>query len=102
MPIVAALMACVPKLDVAPDAEPHFDNLQQQNLAIHGCANIHMHVDNNTDQPVANAIQRHAGRVGADLVVLGLYGHSRMRELLLGGVSRDMLGSIHLPLLVSH
>jgi nucleotide-binding universal stress UspA family protein len=35
-------------------------------------------------------------------VVLGLYGHSRMRELLLGGVSRDMLGSIHLPLLVSH
>ena len=89
-------------LCVTPDAEPHFDNLQQQNLAIHGCANIHMHVDNNTDQPVANAIQRHAGRVGADLVVLGLYGHSRMRELLLGGVSRDMLGAIHLPLLVSH
>jgi nucleotide-binding universal stress UspA family protein len=89
-------------LCVAPDAEPHFDTLQRQNLAIHGCANIHMHVDNNTDQTVANAIQRHAGRVGADLVVLGLYGHSRVRELLLGGVSRDMLGSIHLPLLVSH
>lgn len=89
-------------LCVAPDAEPHFDNLQRQNLAIHGCANIHMHVDSNTDQPVANAIQRHAGRVGADIVVLGLYGHSRMRQLLLGGVSRDMLGSIHLPLLVSH
>lgn len=89
-------------LCVAPDAEPHFDNLQRQNLAIHGCADIHMHVDNHTDQPVANAIQRHAGRVGADLVVLGLYGHSRMRELLLGGVSRDMLESIHLPLLVSH
>lgn len=89
-------------LCVAPDAKPDFDDLQRQNLAIHGCANIHMHVDTNTDQPIANAIQRHAGRVGADLVVLGLYGHSRMRELLLGGVSRDMLGALHLPLLVSH
>jgi nucleotide-binding universal stress UspA family protein len=89
-------------LCVAPDAEADFDDLQRQYLAAHGCTNVHMHIDRNTDQPVANAIQRHAGKVGADLVVLGLYGHSRMRELLLGGVSRDMLGSIHLPLLVSH
>lgn len=89
-------------LCVAPDAEADFDDLQRQYLAAHGCTNVHMHIDQNTDQPVANAIQRHAGKVGADLVVLGLYGHSRMRELLLGGVSRDMLGSIHLPLLVSH
>jgi nucleotide-binding universal stress UspA family protein len=61
-----------------------------------------MHVDRNSDLSVANIIQRHAGRVGADLVVQGLYGHSRMREMLLGGVSREMLDSLHLPLLVSH
>jgi nucleotide-binding universal stress UspA family protein len=89
-------------LCVSRDAPPDFDDTQRRHLALHGCQNIHMHVDRNDDQPVANAIQRHAGMVGADLVVLGLYGHSRMRELVLGGVSRDMLASLDLPLLVSH
>jgi len=74
----------------------------RRDLEAHGRTNIHMHVDRNDDIDVANAIQRHSGRVGADLVVLGLYGHSRMREMLLGGVSRDMLDALHLPLLVSH
>lgn len=89
-------------LSVSRDAPPDFDDTQRRNLALHGCKTIQMHVDRNDDQPVANAIQRHAGMVGADLVVLGLYGHSRVRELVLGGVSRDMLASLDLPLLVSH
>lgn len=89
-------------LTVSEDAKDEFDDLQLRNLAAHGCTNVHMHADRNSDLSVANMIQRHAGRVGADLVVQGLYGHSRMRELLLGGVSRDMVESAHLPLLVSH
>ena len=101
MPFLAAADE-VHFLTVSSDAPDDFDGLQRRYLTAHGCRSIHMHVDRNTDGPVSNAIQRHAGRVGADLVVLGLYGHSRMRELFLGGVSRDMLGSLHLPLLVSH
>lgn len=89
-------------LTVSRKAPDGFDDMMRQNLAAHGCANIHMHVDRNDDIDVANAIQRHSGMVGADLIVLGLYGHSRMRETLLGGVSRDMLDKLHLPLLVSH
>lgn len=89
-------------LTVSADAGSGFDDLLLRNLAAHGCRKVQMHADRNDDLSVANAIQRHAGMVGADMVVLGLYGHSRMRQLLLGGVSRDMLGSLQLPLLVSH
>lgn len=101
MPFLAAASE-VHFLCVSRDAPPDFDETQRRHLALHGCKTIQMHVDRNDDQPVANAIQRHAGMVGADLVVLGLYGHSRVRELVLGGVSRDMLASLDLPLLVSH
>ena len=38
----------------------------------------------------------------ADLVVMGLYGHSRMREWVLGGASRTLLASMTVPLLVAH
>jgi nucleotide-binding universal stress UspA family protein len=89
-------------LTVSEDAPDTFDQLQLRNLSAHGCTNVFMHVDRNSDLSIANIIQRHAGRVGADLVVQGLYGHSRMRELFLGGVSREMIDSFDLPLLVSH
>jgi nucleotide-binding universal stress UspA family protein len=89
-------------LTISRDAPADFDDLMRSHLEVHGCKSIHMHVDRNDDIDVANAIQRHSGRVGADLVVMGLYGHSRMREMLLGGVSRDMLSAPYLPLLISH
>ncbi|GAB3254100.1 universal stress protein [Chitinimonas naiadis] len=39
---------------------------------------------------------------GVDLIVMGLYGHSRLRELAMGGASRTMLASMTLPVLMSH
>ena len=39
---------------------------------------------------------------GADLMVLGGYGHSRLSEWLLGGVSRDILAASDIPLMLSH
>lgn len=38
----------------------------------------------------------------ADLVVLGAYGHSRMREVVLGGVTRDLLQAARFPMLLAH
>ena len=38
----------------------------------------------------------------ADLIIMGAYGHSRMREFIFGGVTKDLLGACALPLLVAH
>jgi nucleotide-binding universal stress UspA family protein len=51
---------------------------------------------------VASALREHARRGGADLLVMGAYGHSRLREFVLGGATRDMLLNIELPTLMSH
>ena len=51
---------------------------------------------------VAQTIRQHAHIVHADLVVMGGYGHSRFREFILGGATRDMLKHIEIPTLFSH
>ncbi len=40
--------------------------------------------------------------LGADLIVMGAYGHSRAREWVFGGVTRTILGSMTVPVLMSH
>jgi nucleotide-binding universal stress UspA family protein len=44
----------------------------------------------------------HAARSGADLLVMGGYGHSRLRELVLGGATRTVLERASVPVLMSH
>jgi nucleotide-binding universal stress UspA family protein len=51
---------------------------------------------------IATTLETCAAEVGAGLIVMGLYGHSRLRELLLGGVSREMLDRSQIPLLLAH
>jgi nucleotide-binding universal stress UspA family protein len=48
------------------------------------------------------ALLEAAMAAGADLVVMGAYGHSRVRELVLGGVTRHALAEARLPLWLSH
>lgn len=43
-----------------------------------------------------------ADKVGADLLVMGAYGHPRYREIMLGGATRTVLASATLPVLMSH
>ena len=43
-----------------------------------------------------------AADLGTDLIVMGGYGHSRIRELALGGVTRTMLHHMTVPVLMSH
>jgi nucleotide-binding universal stress UspA family protein len=40
--------------------------------------------------------------LGADLVVMGAYGHPRWQELVMGGATRSMLESMTVPVLMSH
>lgn len=48
------------------------------------------------------AILAYAMNAGADLVVAGGYGHSRLRERILGGATRDMLHTTRVPVLFAH
>lgn len=48
------------------------------------------------------AIQEHALAVDADLIVMGGYGHSRMSEFIFGGMTREMLKTATVPVLMSH
>tara|TARA_B110000503_G_scaffold141669_1_gene235875 strand:- start:257 stop:1102 length:846 start_codon:yes stop_codon:yes gene_type:complete len=51
---------------------------------------------------VSEVIARFAQDRSADLIVMGAYGHSRMREAILGGATRDMLEAAELPLFIAH
>ncbi len=51
---------------------------------------------------IASLILSHAQKNGAGLVVAGGYGHSRLREWVIGGVTRELLATASIPLLVSH
>lgn len=50
---------------------------------------------------VADTILSHAADRSADMIVMGGYGHSRLREFVLGGVTRDILRSMTVPALLS-
>ena len=54
------------------------------------------------DIDVANMLLSHAADAGADFLVMGGYGHSRLREIVLGGVTREILRSMTVPVLMSH
>jgi nucleotide-binding universal stress UspA family protein len=53
-------------------------------------------------EPVGAALLRAATEAGADLLVMGGYGHSRLGELVLGGATRHVLTHAHLPVLLAH
>ncbi len=51
---------------------------------------------------VGAALGRAASRAKADLLVMGAYTHSRMREMILGGVTNHVLSSSRIPVLLAH
>lgn len=55
-----------------------------------------------TGLDIGSQILSRAFDIGADLIVMGGYGHSRMRELVLGGATRMLLESMTVPVLMSH
>ena len=51
---------------------------------------------------VADILLRYAADHGNDVLVMGAYGHSRLRQAVLGGVTRSMLAGLSLPVLMAH
>jgi nucleotide-binding universal stress UspA family protein len=54
------------------------------------------------DSDVANVVLSQAADSETDLIVMGGYGHSRLREFILGGATRGILESMTVPVLMSH
>jgi nucleotide-binding universal stress UspA family protein len=72
-----------------------------QHLARHGLkVDVHRISGGNID--IADALLSHAADSGADFMVMGGYGHSRLREFVLGGVTRSIFESMTVPVLMSH
>jgi nucleotide-binding universal stress UspA family protein len=59
-------------------------------------------IDESDDAAAGKVLGRQVEALSPDLVVMGLYGHSRMYELMLGGVSREMLSEPKVALFVHH
>jgi nucleotide-binding universal stress UspA family protein len=72
-----------------------------QHLARHG---LRVGVERvfSADMDVANTILSYAADVSADVIVMGGYGHSRLREFILGGATRGILTAMTVPVLMSH
>lgn len=51
---------------------------------------------------IGSQILSRAADVDADLIVMGAYGHSRMRELVLGGATRTLIQAMTVPVMMSH
>jgi len=105
MPIIAkadkvtVLSVNPPSADFGGPAWPGADI--SLHLARHGAvAEASSTVSHDID--VGNAILSRAADFGADLIVMGGYGHSRQREFILGGVTRTLLQHMTVPVLLSH
>ena len=70
-------------------------------LARHG-VKIAAETEASGDNTVARAIVARARDNGSDMIVMGAYGHMRLREMIFGGTSREILNLLPLPALMSH
>jgi len=75
--------------------------LLSQLLARHG-VNCEIDVLSKTMTRVSDILNRHAEDTGADMIVMGAYGHSRFREAILGGATRNMLEKSKIPVFMAH
>jgi nucleotide-binding universal stress UspA family protein len=70
-------------------------------LAAHGCT-VAVETIDPGGKAVAEALTAAAKAAGCDLMVMGAFGHSRLRESIFGGVTSDMVEAPPLPLLLAH
>ena len=102
LPILkAAERVIVLTIDAEKTGESDTGRLAGEWLGRHG-VKATIQSDTAAASDVGNIILSRAADSAADLIVMGIYGHSRMREFVLGGASRTLLGSMTVPLLIAH
>lgn len=85
-----------------PDRSKHVSGLQIARHLARSCQQL-----SSTELPVQNndvgaTLCGHATATRADLLVMGGYGHSRLRDFVLGGATEGVLSDLKLPILLSH
>jgi nucleotide-binding universal stress UspA family protein len=73
-----------------------------EHLRRHGAAADAVRLDDVPPSLIARTLQTQALALGADLLVAGAFGHPRLWEKLLGGVTYDLLADMRLPIFMSH
>jgi nucleotide-binding universal stress UspA family protein len=63
---------------------------------------INVHRQESNGAPVADLLQSFASAAKADVLIMGAYGHTRLREFLFGGATRDVLANTTMPVFLSH
>ncbi|HLN09148.1 MAG TPA: universal stress protein [Xanthobacteraceae bacterium] len=86
-----------PYRDDGPPGEHIVEHLRR-----HGAQADAVRIENVPHASIAHQLQAEAHALGADLIVAGAFGHPRMWEKLLGGVTYDLLAHMSLPILMSH
>jgi nucleotide-binding universal stress UspA family protein len=61
-----------------------------------------LRIEGVTRGAIAARLQSEALALGADLIVAGAFGHPRLWEKMLGGVTNDLIGHMNLPVFMSH
>lgn len=82
------------------DPPPEAEAFLSKRLARRGIE-ARIAIDRSLDAKAGELIRSHAENLAADLVVMGLYSHTRLREMILGGASKTMLDQEIFPLLVA-
>ena len=71
-------------------------------LGLHGVKAEAVAFELHHHQSVGHGLLEQAQKVNADLLAMGAYGHSRLREMILGGATRDVLAQASVPVLMAH
>lgn len=92
-------VACVNAKEAAQGVEPGADvalYLARHGVRAEASKLLGSHID------AGNQLLSYAADLAVDLVVMGAYGHSRVSEVVLGGVTRTLMESMTAPVLMSH
>lgn len=92
-------------LSVVTSGQVHVNEVDDQDIlayvkSLGGNGKIDRHVG--SEMRVSDVVMSRAADFGANMVVMGGYSHSRFRELVLGGATREILDQMPVPVLMSH
>ncbi len=88
-------------LSVGPAEKAPLDVDIARHLRLHGIEAAHVQEDD-TESDAGRTVLARAEALSCDLIVMGAYGHSRLRERVLGGTTRHVLKHMAVPVLVAH
>ncbi|KAF0181862.1 MAG: universal stress protein [Hyphomonadaceae bacterium] len=97
-------LATVLTVDAKPKAFGHGDQ-PGLNIAAHLArrgVNVEVRNADGAGRPIARVLMEETEALGGDLLVMGAYAHSRLREMVFGGATRDLLAVATVPLLMAH